>query len=52
MEEAKVRRLPVIDHNGKCCGIVSQADVALHVGGQQIGEVVREISNRAAGSRY
>ena len=28
MEKNQVRRVPVIDDDGKCCGMVSQADVA------------------------
>src|SRR3546814_14046191 len=30
MEDNQVRRLPVVDDQGTCCGIVSQADLALH----------------------
>ena len=29
MEDNQVRRLPVVDDEGKCCGIVAQADIAL-----------------------
>ena len=43
MTEHQVRRLPVIDgHN--LVGIVSQADVALHVEASRVGEVVEAIS--------
>ena len=28
MEEHQIRRIPVVDQNGACCGIVAQADVA------------------------
>src|SRR5215216_4818873 len=28
MEDRQVRRIPVVDGNGCCCGIVSQADIA------------------------
>ena len=29
MEKAQIRRILVVDKNGACCGIVSQADIAL-----------------------
>ena len=29
MEENQIRRVPVVDAGGCCCGIISQADVAL-----------------------
>ena len=44
MEEHKVRRLPVVDELGRCCGIVSQADIALSAGKLKTAAVVREIS--------
>lgn len=44
MEAHKVRRVPVVDQGGSCCGIVSQADVALKAGDRQSAEVVREVS--------
>lgn len=43
MEENQVRRVPVVDESGSCCGIVAQADIALDADGKT-GEVVREIS--------
>lgn len=30
MREAKIRRVPVVDQQGRCIGIVAQADIALH----------------------
>ena len=44
METAQVRRLPVVDDRGNCCGIVSQADIARRASQQKAGEVVREVS--------
>ncbi len=44
MEENRVRRLIVVDEFDRCCGIVSQADVALHVPKRKTAEVVRELS--------
>ena len=44
MEDNQVRRLPVVDDEGKCCGIVSQADIALHADKKETGDLVREVS--------
>jgi CBS domain-containing protein len=44
MERAKVRRLMVVDSDGELCGIISQADIALHLSRAQIAEVVKEVS--------
>jgi CBS domain-containing protein len=44
MEEHMIRRVPVVDENGCCCGIVSQADFALKTDGTIVDELVREIS--------
>src|SRR5207245_9098653 len=30
LEEDKIRRVPVVDADGSCCGIVALADIALH----------------------
>ena len=47
MEDTQVRRLPVVDDAGRCCGIVSQADIARHAGEHQTGDLVREVSEPA-----
>jgi CBS domain-containing protein len=44
MAEHQVRRLPVVEEDGKLVGIVAQADVARHVDAKSVGEVVEEIS--------
>ena len=44
MEENQVRRVPVVDARGGCCGIVAQADLALKTEEQKTAEVVREVS--------
>lgn len=54
MEENQIRRVVVVDENGKCRGIVAQADIAEHAPMRKTGEVVREVSHseriaRAAG---
>ena len=44
MEENQIRRVPVVDSTGCCCGIISQADVALCADKTETGEMVREVS--------
>jgi CBS domain-containing protein len=43
MTQHKVRRLPVIDGR-ECVGIISQADIAIHLDEEQVGELVEAIS--------
>ena len=44
LEEKQVRRLPVVDERGCCCGIVSQADIATHHLKDKIVQVLEEVS--------
>jgi CBS domain-containing protein len=44
MAEHQVRRLPVVEEDGKIVGIVAQADVARHTDDAKTGELVEEIS--------
>lgn len=44
MEDRQVRRVPVVDAHGACCGIVAQADIARALGNARAGKVVRDIS--------
>jgi CBS domain-containing protein len=44
MEENQVRRLPVVDDEGCCVGIIAQADVASVVRPGQIAELIRQVS--------
>lgn len=46
MEENQVRRVPVVDESGACCGMVSQADVAQRGSKEETAEVVKEVSRR------
>jgi CBS domain-containing protein len=48
MEENKIRRVPVIDADGCCCGIVALADIALHAKRGVAEEVVKEVSEPTA----
>ena len=44
MEENQVRRVPVVDKLGACCGIVAQADIAQHASKQETARVVKKVS--------
>jgi CBS domain-containing protein len=44
MEENKIRRMPVVDQFGNCCGMVSQADIARSAPEHETAEVVKEVS--------
>ena len=44
MEENKIRRVPVVDAGGACCGIVALADFAKHAAKRETAEVVKEVS--------
>ena len=48
LEENQIRRVPVVDANGSCCGIVSLADIALHARQKLVAEVVKEVSEPSA----
>ncbi len=49
MESNQIRRLLVIDNNGECVGIVSQADLARNASEEEVGEVVQHISRPGGG---
>jgi CBS domain-containing protein len=44
MEDNMIRRVPVVDEDGSVCGIVSQADIALHATKPKTADLVREVS--------
>jgi len=44
MSEYQVRRVPVVDDDGRVVGIISQADIARNSDEEQVGEMVEEIS--------
>ena len=48
LEENQIRRVPVVDADGSCCGIVSLADIALHARKGVAGEVIKEVSQPSA----
>ena len=44
MEASLVRRIPVVDETGRCCGIVSQADIAKNAANQDTAQVLKQLS--------
>ena len=51
MAERQVRRMPIVDAEGRLRGIISQADVATRVSRDKTtGELVEAISERSTGS--
>jgi CBS domain-containing protein len=45
MAEHQVRRLPVVEENGRLVGVVAQADIAEHADPSDTGRMVEEISD-------
>ncbi len=44
MQEKRIRRVPVVDEKGACCGIVALADIARQANGNVAGQIVKEVS--------
>lgn len=44
LEEHQIRRIVVVDDQGVCCGIVSQADIALKMSPKSAAAMVKEVS--------
>jgi CBS domain-containing protein len=44
MERHQIRRVPVVDEQGRCAGIISQADVARQAPPQEVAALLREVS--------
>lgn len=47
MEAKQVRRVPVVDESGQCCGIVAQADIARREE-PRVGRIVKAVSRPTA----
>lgn len=50
LEDRQVRRIPVQDDEGRCCGIVSLADIAQSGSDRMTAEVVKTISQPGNGT--
>ena len=44
LEDEQFRRIPVVDDDGACCGMIAQADIAQHAPERITAEVVRTVS--------
>ena len=44
MEKHQIRRVPVVNEQGCCAGMISQSDVAWSAKESQVAELVREVS--------
>jgi CBS domain-containing protein len=51
MEQHQIRRVPVVSSDGRCVGIISQADVALAGAKGDVAELVREVSRDSGGKQ-
>lgn len=51
MEKHRIRRVPVVDAQGRCAGIISQADVAWAEETSEVAKLVREVSRDTRDSR-
>lgn len=50
MAQHQIRRILVLDAQGRICGIVAQADIARQAEPREIAEVVKDISKPSQGS--
>jgi CBS domain-containing protein len=51
MQEHQIRRIPVVDNQGRCVGIVAQADIALHAPAGIVAKTLAEISKSIGAGR-
>lgn len=51
LELNQIRRMIVVDHDGRCCGVISQADIAQCASRRTAGELVHEVSHRFSQQR-
>lgn len=51
MQKHQVRRIPVIDAQGRCIGMVAQADIALHAPAGVVAKTLAEISKTLKAAR-
>lgn len=48
LEERQIRRVIVVDANGRCVGVVAQADIAEHASKRKAAEMLQEVSKPAS----
>lgn len=44
MERNQIRRVPVVDESGTCCGMAAQADIAKTLSEHEAAELFRDVS--------
>lgn len=44
LEDHDIRRVPVVDENGACCGMLSQADIARNAPEHETAELIKDVS--------
>ncbi len=49
MEREQIRRVPVVDTDGRLVGIVALADIAMNAGRRTTAEVIKEVSEPTKG---
>jgi CBS domain-containing protein len=49
MQENRIRRVPVVDRQGRCIGIIAQADVVLHDSSDTVGKMLAAVSTPRVG---
>jgi len=50
MQEHQIRRIPIVDGEERCIGIVTQADLALKENAEKVSKTVAEISKPVPGT--
>lgn len=50
LEDNQIRRIPVVDETGKCCGMVAQADIARHASKDATASLLRDVSRPTEGA--
>ena len=46
LEDRQIRRAVVVDNDGRVCGIVAPADIAMHTPKRVVGELIERVSER------
>jgi len=46
LEDRQIRRVVVVGNDGRVCGIVAPADIAMHTSKRLVGELIERVSER------
>lgn len=46
LEKNQIRRMPVVDEQGVCCGVVTQAQIARNASTRQTAQLLRDVSRK------